>query len=77
MLYQIDFFSADRIYMNFCISGEILNIVLMSVAVLHSGNLALASETSSSTSPDLGNHGLSAVPDLLLMDITFPPVHSQ
>lgn len=60
--------------MNFCTSGEILNIVFMSVAVLHSGDLALASEAAASTSPDLGNHGLSAVPRLLLMNMTFPPV---
>lgn len=69
------FFSADRMYVNFCTSGEILSIMLMSVAVLHSGDLALASGTASCTSPDLGNHGLSAVPDLLLMDMTSPPVH--
>lgn len=77
MLYQMDFFSVVRMYVNFCTSREILNILFMSVAVLHSGDLALASETASSTSPDLGNHGLTAVPDLLLMDMTFPPVHSH
>lgn len=71
------FFSIDRTYVNFCTSREILNIVFMSVAVLHSGDLALASETASSTSPDLGNHRLSALPDLLLMDMTSPPVHSD
>lgn len=73
----MDFFSVFGMYMNFYTSREIFNIVFMSVAVLHSGNLTLVNETASSTSPDRGSHRLTAVPDLPLMNMTFTPVHSH
>lgn len=71
------FFSVVRMYVNFYISREILNIVFMTVAVVQSGDLTLVSETASSTSRDRGSRRLTAVPDLPLVDVTFTPVHSH
>lgn len=73
----MDYFSVVRMYLRFYNSREILNIVFMSMAVLHSGDLTLVSETASSASPDQGSHRLTAVRDLPPMDMAFTPVHSH
>lgn len=54
-----------------------LNIVFMSVAVLHSSDPSFISETVSLTSPDQGSHGLFAVSNLPLTDMSFTPMHTH
>lgn len=73
----MDFFSVVGMYMNFYTSREISNIVFMSVAVLHSGDFTVVSETACSTSPDGGSRRLTAAPDLPLTATTSTPVHSH